>query len=185
MAALFGGGGGNQSTIAVTVDIDTDVTEVEDLLRERLNELDDPETIRVEAGSSGFSASSLEVVIQANDDETLQDLAAEVEQRMREMDDTSDVSNNFAEKIKTIDIAVDRVAATEAGTSEQEVGQFVATALNGIPAGELDTADGQLDIVIETGPAPQTVEDLNQVVIPTAAGMVPLAQLAEITEVEQ
>src|SRR5699024_8838021 len=35
MGALFGGGGGTQSTVAVTVDIDAEVSEVEDILRER------------------------------------------------------------------------------------------------------------------------------------------------------
>lgn len=185
MAALFGGGGGTQSTIAVTVDIDTDVEEVEDLLRERIDALDDPDSIRIEAGSAGFSASSLEVVIQANDDAALRDLAAEVEDRMRNLDGAGDVSNNFAETIETVDIAVDRKAAAQAGTSEQEVSQFVATALNGIRAGELNAEGGKLDIYIETGPVPESIDDLEQVVIPTSAGMVPLAQVASVSEVEQ
>lgn len=185
MAALFGGGGSTQSTIAVTVDIDTEVTEVEDVLRERIVDLPGADQIRIESGSMGFSASSLEVVVQANDDETLQTVAADVEERMRQMDGATDVSNNFAEKITTIDVAVDRQAAAEAGTSEQEVSQFVATAINGIPAGEATFDDDQLDLVIETGVAPQTIAELEQVLIPTTSGIVPLANLATVSEVEQ
>src|SRR5690625_3157816 len=163
MGALFGGGGGTQSTVAVTVDIDAEVSEVEDILRERVAELPEADTISVEAGSMGFSASSLEVVVQANDDSTLEAVAADVEERIRAMDGTADVANNFAEKIATIDVEVDRMAASEAGTTEQEVSQIVATALNGIPAGQASLDDNQLEIVIETGDAPKTMADLEEI----------------------
>lgn len=185
MGALFGGGGGTQSTVAVTVDIDAEVSEVEDILRERVAELPEADTISVEAGSMGFSASSLEVVVQANDDSTLEAVAADVEERIRAMDGTADVANNFAEKIATIDVEVDRMAASEAGTTEQEVSQFVATAINGIPAGQATVDDNQLEIVIETGEAPQTMADLEEIMIPTPEGVVPLSTLATVSEVEE
>src|SRR5690625_7451060 len=87
---------------------------------------------------------------------------------MRAMDCAFDVTTTLAEKHTTVDVAVDRRAATEAGTSEQEVSQFVATAINGIPAGAVTIDENQLDVVIATGSAPDTLSDIAHVLISTA-----------------
>src|SRR5699024_10457091 len=43
----------------------------------------------------------------------------------------------------------------------------------------------QLEIVIETGEAPQTMADLEEIMIPTPEGVVPLSTLATVSEVEE
>lgn len=185
MAAMFGGGGQSQSSIAVTVDLDRDSVDLEDELREKISDRDITGDIAIESGSMGFSASQLEVIIRASDDDTLQDAAAEVEKAVSATDGTEDVTNNFSEKIPALDVTVDRDAAAEAGTSEQQIGQFVATLMNGIPSGELEDDDESLDIVLSTGDEPETVSDLEDLEVITATGVQKLSDLADVEEIDQ
>ncbi len=69
----IGGGGANQATYSVTIADGIDVIAMQDTLRRTLGALPDAGAIKVEAGGrgGGFSATQIQVIVQADDAEAL------------------------------------------------------------------------------------------------------------------
>lgn len=178
-AGLFGGG--SDASFAITTDPDADTVALTDDLRERL--ADAPGTVTVESGNAGF-ASSVEVVVTATDDDALDEASARVLDTVRGLDGVSDVTSNASVVQPTVQIVVDRAAAAEVGLSEAGVAQAVAGSIQAVPLGSVTLDDGVLDVVLSAGSEPADVEALRATPVPTATGILPLGQLADVEEVE-
>jgi multidrug efflux pump subunit AcrB len=124
------------------------------------------------------------VIVQAADSDTLADLTAQVEEEVRAVDGTTDVTNNLAALQPTVRVAVDRDAVAAAGLTETQVAGTLAGLLSPQASGQLDLGDGPVDVVVRTGDAPATVDELRAVVLPTAAGVLPLTAVASVDVVE-
>ncbi|UER55377.1 efflux RND transporter permease subunit [Kineosporiaceae bacterium SCSIO 59966] len=185
--ALFlgGAGGSNTATFSITAELEADAERIQSELRERLAELDDVGEVTVTAAQAGFALPPVEVLVQADDDEALAEAAAAVQEAMGRVDGLTDVVNNLASDSPAVTVDVDRQAAAAAGTSEAAVGQALAGLLRGAPVGEAAVDGETVDLVLRMGEAPPDVEALRAVPVPTATGVVPLGQIAEVTETEQ
>lgn len=184
VAALLGGGGTNQATFAVTADDDADVAALTDRLRKRITDLGDVGEVVVSAGRGGAFTSQVEVVVQSSSGsaEDLAQAAEAVTDALREAPGATDVSNNLSSALPTLQVQVDRGAAAAAGLTEAQIGQTVAGVLRGAPAGSITTGQGRIDVVIDSGAAPTTVEELRALALPGPAGPVRLDDVADVVE---
>ncbi|NMH95137.1 efflux RND transporter permease subunit, partial [Pseudonocardia bannensis] len=184
----FGPPPGLASTTAtrfsVTLDPDADATAVQDDLRARLDGLGGPAgagTLTVQAGHGGFG-NELQVVVRAEDPDVLARAADQVQQAVSEIPDATDVHNNLAAAQASVNVAVDRRRAAEAGLTEAQIGQSVATALRGSTVGTL-TVDGvEQSVVLRTGSAPADLAALRALPLPGPRGTIPLRDVATVSQ---
>ncbi|WP_214366733.1 efflux RND transporter permease subunit [Pseudonocardia sp. H11422] len=169
---------------SVTLDEDGDATAVQDDLRARLDGLGDPAevgTLSVEAGQGGFG-NELQVVVRAEDPAVLARAADQVQHAVTRIPDATDVRNNLAAAQPGVNVAVDRRRAAEAGLTEAQIGQSVATALRGSTVGTL-TIDGvEQSVVLRTGSAPADLASLRALPLPGPRGTIPLRDVATVSQ---
>ncbi|ASO21338.1 HAE1 family hydrophobic/amphiphilic exporter-1 [Actinoalloteichus hoggarensis] len=185
MAASFGmGGSSGTTTFSVTTDEEADQTAVQAELRERLAELSDAGEITVDSGGMGFGgASGLEVIVSGDDEADLADTATRVTELVADTPGATDVSNNLAVEAPSIEVTVDREAAAAIGMDEAAVGQLVAGAMRGTPAGSLTLDGTRQDIVVRSGAAPADIEALRE--FPLGGGPAGAITLGDIATVEE
>ncbi|MEE6272031.1 efflux RND transporter permease subunit [Georgenia sp. MJ206] len=182
-ASAFLGGDGS-TTFSLTLELETDAAAAEEELRAGLADLDGVGDVTVSAGMAGF-AGGLEVIVSGADGETVREAAAQVEDAVRGLDGVTDVASNLAADLPTIAVSVDREAAAAAGLTEAQVGQTVSAALSGTTIGSINTPDGASDLVMRTGEAPMTLDELRALPLAGLAGPVVLDAVADVDEVTQ
>ncbi|WP_157247098.1 efflux RND transporter permease subunit [Nonomuraea typhae] len=177
------GGGADRASYSVTLKEDVDTVAVEQRIRERLAGLSGVGEVKVGAQGGGFSSDSIDVIVQAPDTESLRTASEAVKAAMVDVPGLRDVSSNLEASAARIEVRVDREKAAEKGLSEAQVGQAVAQAFRGAPLGEI-TLDGRAsDLVLRGGDAPEDVEEIEKLKLPTAAGLVKLSSVAEVEQV--
>ncbi|MEU4572725.1 efflux RND transporter permease subunit [Nonomuraea sp. NPDC023979] len=184
--AMMGGAGGgaDRASYSVTLAEGVDTPAVEQALRERLASVSGIGEVTVgAAGAGGFSSDGVEVIVRAPDEQALRSAADAVASAMGEVAGLRDVSSNLESSAPRIEVRVDREEAAERGLSEAAVGQAVAQAFRGAPLGQL-TLDGRAsDLVLRGGDAPEDVKAVEDLRLPTAAGLVKLSSVAEVERV--
>ncbi|MFI2363941.1 efflux RND transporter permease subunit [Promicromonospora sp. NPDC019610] len=183
MAAAFGmGGGGSSASFAMTLDEDADGEVVQDDVREALDDATLDGEVTVAAGDSGFSSTTVDLVVTAPDADDLAAAASDVEDAVTDLDGVESVTNNLAAEQSTVQVTVDRDAAAEAGLTEATVSGLVAGAMNEMSIGTVDLDGASLDVVV-AGDVPATTAEIEKIDVPTAAGVVPLSDLVTVEEV--
>ncbi|WP_431835837.1 efflux RND transporter permease subunit [Cellulomonas sp. Y8] len=182
-AAFFGGGGAPSASYALTLDADADPERVQDAIRSDVAAADGTE-LTVAGGDAAYGSSTVDVVVQAPDTGTLADLAAQVEDVVRGTEGTADVTNDLAAEQPTVRVDVDRAAVAAAGLTETQVAGTLAGTLSPQAVGQVDLGTGPVDVVVRTGTAPATVDELRALVLPSAAGVVPLSAVATVDVVD-
>jgi len=185
-AAFFGGGGSPQATFSLTLDADADGVEAQQQVRDAVADLggEDSEGITVAGADAAFGSSTVDLVVRAPDTETLAAAADQVQQVAEDTEGASGVTNNLASAQSTIQVRVDRDAAAAVGLTETQVAGTVASLMSPSPVGTVNLGDGPVQVRVAVGQAPATVDELQALVVPTAAGVVPLTQVASIEEVD-
>ena len=136
-------------------------------------------------GGPGFgSSSTIDIKVLAPTDEKLLTAINAVQSAMNGTPDTSEVTNSLAEKQRTLRVTVDRKAAAAKGLSEIAVGGIVASKLRPSSIGKVNVANVETDIYVVQSDIPETVEDVSNISIPTATGLIKLSSIAAIEEVE-
>jgi HAE1 family hydrophobic/amphiphilic exporter-1 len=183
MAAAFGmGGGGSSASFAMTLDEDSDGEAVQDDVSAALDEAAPDGEVTVAAGDAGLASTTVDLVVTAPDAEGLADAASAVEDAVTDLDGVEGVTNNLAAAQSTVQVTVDRDAAAEVGLTEATVSGLLAGAMNEASIGTMDLDGSQLDVVV-AGDLPATTAEIEQVEVPTAAGVVPLSDLVEVEKV--
>lgn len=181
MAAAFGQGGSGSASFALTLQDDADGEAVQDEVSETLDEADLTGDVTVAAGDSGFAGSTVDLVVTAADADVLADAASTVEDAVTGLDGVESVSNNLAAEQSTVQVTVDRDAAAEAGLTEATVSGLLAGAMNESSIGTVDLRGSTLDVVV-AGDPPATAAEIEDIEVPTAAGVLPLSDLVTVEE---
>ncbi|SDK77160.1 hydrophobic/amphiphilic exporter-1, HAE1 family [Nonomuraea maritima] len=184
--ALRGGGGGaDRASYSVTLKEDADAVKAEQELREQIEGLSGVGEVTVGgAGGAGFASDSIEVIVQAPDVEALRSATESVKSAMGEVAGLRDVSSNLEASAPRVEVAVDREKAAERGLSEAQVGQAVAQAFRGAPLGQI-TLDGRTsDLVLRSASAPEDIDAIEDLKLPTAGGLVSLSSVAKVRQVD-
>src|SRR5690606_26355113 len=176
--------GTNVATFSVTVADEASVLDLAQSLRESLTRV--PGTIKVDPGSGGgFSATAIQVIVQADDPQTLRTAAEQVHGAVAQAPDIVDVTSDLATSAPRVQVTVDRFAASRLGLTEAAIGQAVAVAMRGSPLAEV-TIDGvPHPVVLRLGTSLTTAAQLRSLPRPTPSGaLVPLEQVADVSEVD-
>ncbi|MCP2165016.1 efflux RND transporter permease subunit [Goodfellowiella coeruleoviolacea] len=188
MFAGFGGGGGSaaKANYSVTLTDDADAAEVERVLRERTATLTDAGTITIGAGGggAGFNSDQIQVIVSAADDAELRTAADTVQRAMGEITGLTDVTSDLSVSAPRLGVRVDQQAAARHGLTEATVGQLVSQAFRGATVTQLTTNGVEQDVVLRTGTAPTTPDELRALQLPTAAGPIRLDAVAEVSQVD-
>lgn len=185
-AALFGGGGAPSATFALTLDEDADGVAATAEIEDTVEGLGGDQTtgVSVSAGDSGFGSSTVDLLVSAPDGDTLDEAAALVQEAAEGASDAEEVTNNLAAAHSVLEVDVDRDAAAAAGLTETQVAGIVSSTMSPRPIGDVDLGDGPASVTVLSGEVPETVEALEQTVVPSATGPIPLSTVATITEVD-
>ncbi|MDR8412900.1 efflux RND transporter permease subunit [Nonomuraea sp. 3-1Str] len=180
----FGGGAGaDRASYSLTLAENADTPKVEQALRDRLAGMKDVGEVRVGGSGGGFSSDTVDVIVQAPDSAALRSAADQVKAAMGEVTGLRDITSNLEASAPRVDVRVDREKAAAKGLTEAQIGQSVAQAFRGAPLGQL-TLDGRAsDLVLRTGDAPDDVKAIENLKLPTAAGLVKLSSVAEVEQV--
>jgi HAE1 family hydrophobic/amphiphilic exporter-1 len=196
--SLFGAGGGtsassSQAVFAITTDPDMDKNAIIDAVRAGVAEVTTAESITVtgEDSSSGMSGmSNIEVLVSASDPAVLLEANEQVLQEMAAIEGLANVSSNLSEGRPAASIVIDQAKATAAGVSPATLTQYTTLILEGYPLGTVPTADGPLPAQLMVGeitvpPIPGAVTAmLTRLPVPGAGGLVPLSEVAKVSEVK-
>ncbi|MGH3874778.1 MAG: efflux RND transporter permease subunit [Pseudonocardiaceae bacterium] len=177
------GPAGAATRFSVTLESAATATAVSDDLRARLGALGGPDqvgTLTVRSGRGG--ADQLLVVVRAQDPAVLAQAADQVQQAVASIPGTTEVRSSLTAAQPLVAVAVDRQRAAQAGLTEVQIGESVATVLRGNTVGTL-TLDGvPQNVVVRTGSAPGDVAALQALPLPTARGTVALSEVATVTQ---
>jgi HAE1 family hydrophobic/amphiphilic exporter-1 len=181
-AAFAGGGDTGTASFSITLAEDSDTAAVEQELRTRTEGLGGDITVGA-GGGGGFNATSVEVAVRATDAEVLRTASEAVRAAVQDTPGLTDVTSDLAESTPRVQIALKRDAAARAGLTDATAGQVVAQAFRGAPVTRVSVDGEQLDVVLRSGTAPATLDDVRNLPLPTAAGVVRLGDVADVAEV--
>lgn len=136
-------------------------------------------------GGPGFgSSSTVDIKVLAPTDEKLLAAIKSIQAAMVGTPGTSEVTNSLAETQRTLRVTVDRKEAATKGLTEIAVGGIVASKLRPSSIGKVNIENVETAIYVVQTDIPETVEDVKNIDIPTATGIVKLSSIAKIEEVE-
>ncbi|GLJ61787.1 multidrug transporter [Microbacterium barkeri] len=181
LSDAFRGGGGVTYSVMTEDGVDQEALRAE--VEEALDGLEGAGEITV-AGSSGFGSSDIEISVEAPTSDALADATAAIVAELEGREGVGTVTDDLASSLPYIAVEVDRAAAAEAGLSEAAIGSIVSSAMQPQQAGTVEFGDTALTVYIAAEDPPATVEELRDLAIPTARGVVPLEELAVIEESE-
>lgn len=182
-SAMLGGGGGT-ATFIVNTDAKADQTALQDEVRDRLGELDGPgEVSLADAASMGGFGGSVDVLVTGANDEDLAKAAETVSDALEDTPHTTEVSSDLAPAQPITQVTVDRTVALEHGFTEIQLLGMVGGILSPQSIGDVTIDNEEYRIFLDATPAPETLQELRDLQIPTATGIVPLSELATVEEV--
>lgn len=181
-SAGFGAGSPNEASFQLTTKHGTDVTALQDDLRHDIDGLSGVGKVTF-GDTSGFGGSNVQVVVTAPDDATLRKAADQVESTVRGIKHVTDVQSDLAPDNPQIEVSVDHAKAARYGLTDAAVGQLVQQVFQGAPAAKIELDGSERNIVVRTGSAPSTLDQLRSLPVPTATGTVPLSTVATVKQV--
>lgn len=181
----FGASAGGTS-LQVTLIEDADAVAIQADLEEKFAKDSSLGEVKFSSGGGpGFgSSSTIDIKVLAPDDEKLLEAINAIQAGMAGTPDTSEVKNSLADTQRTLRVTVDRKAAASSGLTEITVGGIVASKLRPSSIGKVNIENSETDIYVVQTDIPETVEDVKNIGIPTASGIVKLSAIANIEEVE-
>ena len=180
--AFSGGGGG--VTYSVTTDPDADQVQVREDVQQAVSDLEDVGTVTVSTGGGGFGSSDIEIDVTAPDQDTLQEATDDVVASMDDVEGVGQVTSNLSASLPYVAVTVDRDAAADLGLSEVAVGALVSSTMQPRSIGAVEIDDSALTVYLAVSEPPTTIEELQQLTIPSAAGLIPLEQIATVEQTE-
>jgi len=177
-------GGGSGITYSITTDPDVDQVALREEVQAAVAELDDVGTITVAASGGGFGSNDIAIDVTAPDSQTLQEATDVVVAAVSDAEGIGQVSSNLSASLPYISIVVDRDAAAALGLSEVAVGALVSSTMQPQGIGTVEIDDTSLTVYLAASQTPATIEELRELTVPSAAGPIPLSDVAAVEESE-
>ncbi|MET0829192.1 MAG: efflux RND transporter permease subunit, partial [Microbacterium sp.] len=177
-------GGGSGITYSITTDPDADQVALREEVQSAVSELDDAGTITVAGGGGGFGSSDIEIDVTAPDSSTLQEATDAVVESVSGAEGIGQVSSNLSASLPYIAVTVDRDKAASLGLSEVAVGALVSNTMQPQRIGAVEIDDTTLTVYLAASQTPATIDELRQLTVPSAAGPIPLTEVATVEESE-
>ncbi|WP_072314428.1 efflux RND transporter permease subunit [Agrococcus sp. Marseille-P2731] len=179
-AAFTGGGSGGSISYGV---IAADGTDME-ALRADIIELGDAASGEVTVGqSAGLGGSDITIEVQGPTPEVVEAATASVAESMADIDGVAQVTDSLEGAQPLVQVAVDREYAASLGLSEAAVSGLVAQAMQPTPIGDIQLEGAVVSIYLDAIAPAATLDELRDLELPTPNGPLPLADVAEVTEI--
>lgn len=181
-SAGFGAGSPNEASFQLTTKHGTDVDALQDDLRHDIDGLSGVGDVTF-GDTSGFGGANVQVVVTAPDDASLRRAADQVERAVRGTAHVTDVQSDLSPNNPQIEVTVNHEKAARYGLTDAAVGQLVQQMFQGAPAAKIELDGAERNIVVRSGAAPSTLDQLRSLPVPTATGTVPLSTVASVKQV--
>ncbi|MFB0833170.1 efflux RND transporter permease subunit [Arthrobacter halodurans] len=185
IASFAGGGSTDSASYTVIAEAGADLEAIIDDARARVEAVDADGDISFSTQGGGFGASSdVSVQVFAPTPALLEEAADDVLAAMDGIPGSRGAESDLSAARPQVSVTVDPEEAARLGLSDEQVGGLAAAALQPVPAGSVRLGFTDFPVSIGEGGSAETVEDLRQVVLPTASGPVALGDVAtvELTE---
>jgi hydrophobic/amphiphilic exporter-1 (mainly G- bacteria), HAE1 family len=180
------GGNANATTIQVSLAKDADGDAIKDAIQKGIDARSDiGETTISAGGGPGVGGSgTIDIKISGTNDEALFAAVEKVRSGMLEVENLSEITSSLSEQQRTLKITVDRVKAAEYGLTEIQVSGLVSTILRPSSIGDVNIENESTPIFIVQEDTPATLEEIEEIQIPTRRGVIELQKIADISEVQ-
>ncbi len=185
-ASLSGtSGGSNSATFSITADPNADQTAFQNTLQSRLNALTGVGTLKLStSGSGGFNSSGIAVNVQAPDENSLSQATQQVLGAFSKVANITNITSNLANASPLINVSVDPAKALSHGLTPAQVAQLLRQVYSGSTVMTV-TLDGQQENVnLQLGTPPESMNDLQNLLLPTQTGTVKLSDVATVIETQ-
>ena len=179
--AFSGGGGG--ITYSITTSPDVDQVALRETVTTEMAKLDNAGTITIGGGGGGgFGSTDIAINVTAPDRAGLETATQDVVSALDGKSGIGQVSSNLSNALPYIAVVVDRDAAARLGLSEVAVGALVSGTMQPQRIGTVEIDSTSLTVYLAASQTPATLDELRQLMIPSAQGMIPLDQVATVEE---
>jgi len=180
------GGNANATTIQVSLAKDADGDAIKDAIQKGIDARSDiGETTISAGGGPGVGGSgTIDIKISGTNDEALFAAVEKVRSGMIAVENLSEITSSLSEQQRTLKITVDRVKAAEYGLTEIQVSGLVSTTLRPSSIGDVNIENESTPIFLVQENTPATVEEIEEIQIPTRSGVIELQEIADISEVQ-
>jgi hydrophobic/amphiphilic exporter-1 (mainly G- bacteria), HAE1 family len=180
------GGNANATTIQVSLAKDADGDAIKDAIQKGIDARSDiGETTISAGGGPGVGGSgTIDIKISGTNDEALFAAVEKVRSGMLEVENLSEITSSLSEQQRTLKITVDRVKAAEYGLTEIQVSGLVSTTLRPSSIGDVNIENESTPIFLVRENTPATLEEIEEIQIPTRRGVIELQEIADINEVQ-
>lgn len=176
----FGGGGSSEVSYAITAEDGADMPALIERMRDAL--ADQPGETSVAEAGGGFGGSDVTIDVTAPTEDELLDATEAVHDAVADLDGVAATSDSLEAAQPIVQVTIDREAAANAGLSEVVVAGLVAQAMQPQPVGDIQLDGSVVRIYLAPTGDVSTIDELRQVPVPTALGVVPLDDLADVED---
>ena len=180
------GGNANATTIQVSLAKDADGDAIKDAIQKGIDARSDIGETSISAGGGpGVGGSgTIDIKISGTNDEALFAAVEKFRSGMIAVENLSEITSSLSEQQRTLKITVDRVKAAEYGLTEIQVSGLVSTTLRPSSIGDVNIENESTPIFLVQEDTPATLEEIEQIQIPTRSGVIELQEIADISEVQ-
>jgi HAE1 family hydrophobic/amphiphilic exporter-1 len=180
------GGNANATTIQVSLAKDADGEAIQAAIQDGIDARSDiGETTISAGGGPGVGGSgTIDIKISGTSDEALFAAVEKVRTGMLDVENLSEITSSLSEQQRTLKITIDRVKAAEYGLTEIQVSGLVSSTLRPSSIGDVNIENESTPIFLVQENTPATVEEIEEIQIPTRRGVIELQQIADISEVQ-
>jgi len=180
------GGNANATTIQVSLAKDADGDAVKDAIQKGIDSRSDIGETTISAGGAPGTGGSgtIDIKLSGTSDEALFAAVEKVRTGMLAVENLSEITSSLSEQQRTLKITLDRVKAAEYGLTEIQVSGLVSSTLRPSSIGNVNIENESTPIFLVQEATPATVEEIEQIQIPTRRGVIELQEIADISEVQ-
>lgn len=178
----------NSSTVNVMLvnqkDRKRSTEQIVEEVRKKAQEIAGAKITVTEASSMGMgpTGSAIEIEISGDDIDILKGIGADIEEIIKKVPGTAEVSSNTKEGDPEVRVSVDRNRASYYGITASEVANALEASVEGVKATTLKTGSDEIDVNVSMNDrVKNSVENMKQILISSNSGTsVALGQIAEI-----
>ena len=180
------GGNANATTIQVSLAKDADGDAIKDAIQKGIDARSDIGETTISAGGAPGAGGSgtIDIKLSGTSDEVLFAAVEKVRSGMLEVENLSEITSSLSELQRTLKITVNRVKAAEYGLTEIQVSGLVSSTLRPSSIGDVNIDNESTPIFLVQEDTPATVEEIEEIQIPTRRGVIKLRQIANVSEVQ-
>jgi HAE1 family hydrophobic/amphiphilic exporter-1 len=177
--AFGGAASGIRLTVTAEDDADVDVIQTEVLQLEA----PDGSEITVSTGGGFGSSETIDIQVLASDPALLQESVNTLVSGLADVQNVSSITTTLDADQRVLEVIVDREKAASYLLTETTVTGIVASQLRPSAIGTVSIEEKDADVYISGAQAPESIDEIKALSIPTFQGVVKLDSIATVTEV--